>query len=98
MIRRVNLALHGNAAPEYAGLRPLVATVYRHGGVLSAEVVATRAEQQGGFALSSFSLPRPAVKEAKPVEVHEEPAHHMPRVEAEPSEYAMKEGGNGAAW
>ena len=27
---------------------------------------------------------------------HEEPAHRVPRVEAEPSEYAMKEGPCGA--
>ncbi|KAK8814569.1 hypothetical protein WA556_006608, partial [Blastocystis sp. ATCC 50177/Nand II] len=98
MIRRVSLALRASTAPEYAGLRPLVATVYRHGDVLSAEVVATRAEE-AGLSLGSFSLPRPA-REARSVEVaqhtpsvetHEEPAHRVPRVEAEPSEYAMKE-------
>ena len=99
MIRRVSLALRASTAPEYAGLRPLVATVYRHGDVLSAEVVATRAEE-AGLSLGSFSLPRPArearsVEQAQhtpSVETREEPAHRVPRVEAEPSEYAMKEG------
>ena len=100
MIRRVNLALRASTAPEYAGLRPLVATVYRHGDVLSAELVATRAEEPG-LPLGSFGLPRPArsvevVQHTPSVVIHEEPAHRVPRVEAEPSEYAMKEGQCGA--
>ena len=131
MLRRVNMALHNDHLPEYAGLHTLLATVYQHGGVLSAEVVAMKGEEKGPRTLMSMPV-RPqkvvrrepesepvtesmkevkesmkevkeSMKEVKEVkesmkevkEVKEEPAHAVPNVAAEPSDYVMKEGEDG---
>ena len=131
MLRRVNMALHNDHLPEYAGLHTLLATVYQHGDVLSAEVVAMKGEEKGPRTLMSMPV-RPqkvvrrepesepvtesmkevkesmkevkeSMKEVKEVkesmkevkEVKEEPAHAVPNVAAEPSDYVMKEGEDG---
>lgn len=107
MLRRVNMALHNDRLPEYAGLHTLLATVYQHGGVLSAEVVAMKGEEKGPRTLISMPVrpqkvvrrePEPEpMKEVKEVkeEVKEEPTHSVPNVAAEPSDYVMKEGRDG---
>lgn len=121
MLRRVNMALHNDHLPEYAGLHTLLATVYQHGGVLSAEVVAMKGEEKGPRTLMSMPVrPQKVVRrepESEPVtesmkevkesmkevkesmkevkEVKEEPAHAVPNVAAEPSDYVMKEGEDG---
>lgn len=114
MLRRVNMALHNDHLPEYAGLHTLLATVYQHGGVLSAEVVAMKGEEKGPRTLMSMPVrpqkvvrrepePEPvkeSMKEVKEMkesmkEVKEEPAHAVPNVAAEPSDYVMKEGEDG---
>lgn len=114
MLRRVNMALHNDHLPEYAGLHTLLATVYQHGGVLSAEVVAMKGEEKGPRTLLNMPVrpqkvvrrepePEPvkeSMKEVKEMkesmkEVKEEPAHAVPNVAAEPSDYVMKEGEDG---
>lgn len=90
MIRRVSLALHNSTNLEYAGFSPLTVNIYKRYGKFNADVVLERDEESSSEPSNSTQLPQDVRK------TYEEAVHPVPHVEAEPSEYVMKEGRRGA--